>query len=52
MTFLSLELVELRVVVLVSWAAPLAALLLMSGAGQRFSTWNTRAGSPAGRSGP
>src|SRR5207247_7481241 len=26
---------------LVSWTAPLAALHLMSGADQRFSTWNT-----------
>jgi hypothetical protein len=36
---------------LVSWAAPLAALQLMSGAGQRFSTWNTHSAPRSSRRG-
>jgi hypothetical protein len=35
----------------VSWAAPLAALHLMSGAGQRFSTWNTHSAPRSSRTG-
>src|SRR5204862_1198299 len=35
----------------VSWAAPLAALHLMSGAGQRFSTWNTHSAPRSSRRG-